>query len=294
MARASADFGCRAACTGDPGGGGSALDSGLVPRRESWRRRTQVGGAPVSGIILAVVTFEVGTKPTESCGGEMGVEEQVGDTVKLALQKYWTFFGIAGVALIVFAAGDGFPKWLVQLSAGWQEATFLTGCVFVAACFLVVAVELRGGSETTKELLADFGVEIASPDDNEMVKFPIRFVGTFKRALPKGYELWLFGCASQLPPSYWPQRKARITATSWTCDLDRPWTNDKAAIYAMVVVGPDGQALVRLYWELNLKAQENGGRWAGTLNQLTADMVACTDPRVFRWQEAPRLEAPSG
>jgi hypothetical protein len=212
----------------------------------------------------------------------MGVEEQVGDTVKLALQKYWTFFGTAGLALIVFAAGDGFPKWLVQLSAGWQEATFLAGCVFVAACFLVVAVELRGGPASVNKALPDPGVDIASPDDNESVQFPARIVGTIKTPVPDGWELWLFGCASELPPSYWPQQKARLTATSWACDVERIWTTGNAAKYVLVIIGPDGQALVRLYWELNQKAQENGGRWAGPLNQLTADMKVCTAPRTFR------------
>jgi hypothetical protein len=214
----------------------------------------------------------------------MGVEEQIGDTLKLALQKYWTFFGIAGLALIVFAAGDGFPKWLVQLSAGWQEATFLSGCVFAIACFAVVAVELRGGSPPGKEVLPDFGVDVASPDDNEVVQLPLRFVGTLKKSLPDGFELWLFGCAGQLPPSYWPQRRATITGTSWTCDVDQPWTTGTEALYVLMIVGPDGQALVRLYWELNLKAQEASGRWTGALNQLTTDMKVCTAPAKLRWR----------
>ena len=64
-------------------------------------------------------------------------KSRLADTVQgPRFRNIGTFFGIAGLALIVFAAGDGFPKFVVQtVQLAGRRRFFAAGCVFVAACF---------------------------------------------------------------------------------------------------------------------------------------------------------------
>jgi hypothetical protein len=212
----------------------------------------------------------------------MGIEEQVGDTLRLALAKYWTFFGVSGLLLILVAAADGIPKW-VALEPLWQWLVFAIGFALLLACAAAVFLDARTAKTVGRPDLADVVATVLTPGDRETVQSPFILVGSLGKPMPEGCELWLFGVAGDAPASWWPQTRAQVNGTSWTCEARNRWTQGMDAPYEMAVVGPDGQALVGTYLELNHSCQGISGKWAGALTRLTSDMQVCSARRRVRW-----------
>lgn len=94
----------------------------------------------------------------------------------------------------------------------------------------------------------EYGVQVKKPKkDGEIVYPPLTISGTVKKALPKGYELWMVGIGGKKEaPEYWPHRNIEILSDrTWEFDYEpKNFKEGELRRLQLYILGEEGQKLV--------------------------------------------------
>jgi hypothetical protein len=115
------------------------------------------------------------------------------------------------------------------------------------------------------------------PRRDEMFTSPVTIAGTVAKPLPDGWGLWLLSIgARKQRPTFWPYQQIRMMdQKNWTVSYNTR-SGDGPRELQIYIVGPDGQALMSSFFDINDEHLSiNPGSHAPLL-ALTSDMYkAC-------------------
>lgn len=193
----------------------------------------------------------------------------------------WLFLLAAGVVLGLAGAVGEVPKFGLAIDypgMRWGLAVF--GAILVVAGVFGYFISRRNTRRSRDLDPKQYDMKILSPMDDGTVNPPeFKIVGTLKKPLAEGVELWVFAVGyPQGDPVYWPRSPAKFVNRD----------NQFEAIYStgqvgarerravrFFLVGGEGQALISCYHRINRHygAPSSGQQWEG-ITKLTSDVVS--------------------
>jgi hypothetical protein len=121
---------------------------------------------------------------------------------------------------------------------------------------------------STPDLCSRFGVALTGRSDRVGLGDSIQVSGDVD-SLPHRFQLWIVATPKDSIP-YWPRDTAIINGDDWTATISPKLSgrSDRKR-FAVFIVGPNGQALIRNYKALKLPSDTVG------MTRTTDDMGAC-------------------
>jgi hypothetical protein len=176
------------------------------------------------------------------------------------IEKAWLVFLLAGLAMLFVGVFGRTPIGDFEGAAEiFRLPLGILGALVIVASFaLVAAAQLWPTSApipttATKKALSppfdplEYGVQVKKPKkDGEIVHPPLTISGTVKKALPKGYELWMVSIGGPTgAPEYWPHKKVEILSDrTWEFDYDPKFKQGELRRLQLYILGEEGQKLV--------------------------------------------------
>lgn len=164
---------------------------------------------------------------------EKGTWEKIVDAV---VRNYALFLLIAGAALTLLAANNGYPKYGFDLNRNiyWQGLVAILGVTLVAFGVLLVWKSQRRNdvSSTARE----YGLKILAPRNNESVQKKIRLEGTFEKLPSELVAIIEYDPASE---DYWFQNRVTFLASEgrWFANIVIGGEPDADRVLQIAVVG---------------------------------------------------------
>lgn len=133
---------------------------------------------------------------------------------------------------------------------------------------------LTGRQAPVKQALAapNYGISF-KPPGRKFTKAPITVWARQENPLPPGTELWLFTQGDQSGHTAWWAQNAFTGGKKCSADYyPRDWKHGEKRTLQLFLVGPDGQALIAYFRNVNqLLSLPQNKHWIG-ITKLTSDM----------------------
>jgi hypothetical protein len=191
---------------------------------------------------------------------------------KIAERAPLTFLIVGALFLGIGIIGEYRPIGLV-LTTQWRVVSSVAGLIL-----LFVAIYMASREPSAPIDCAKYEISITSPQENETVTSPVILTGRCK-ALPKGYELWVFSISTGGLARYWPQSSSEIKNETWKVTAyPGNWKPNDRRRYGVFLVGEHGRKLASYYKTVGNELSGKGVSTPG-IPELISDIVQCGSTR---------------
>src|SRR6267142_2608350 len=160
---------------------------------------------------------------------------------KIAERAPLTILIVGALFLGIGIVGEYRPIGLVMASQ-WRVFSSVVGLIL-----LIVAIYMASREASAPIDCSKYEISITSPQENETVTPPVILTGRCK-ALPRGYELWVFSISTGGLARYWPQSSCEIKNEMWKVNAyPGNWKQNEHRRYGVFLVGEHGRKLVLYY-----------------------------------------------
>jgi hypothetical protein len=191
---------------------------------------------------------------------------------KIAERTPLTFLIVGALFLIIGVLG-GYPPIGLLVPTEWRIVSAIVGLILVIVAMYLASRETSAPIDCDK-----YEISITSPQENETVSPPVILTGRCK-ALPKGYELWVFSISTGGLVRYWPQSPSEIKNETWKVTAHPGnWKPNDRRRYGVFLVGEHGRKLVLYYKTVGNELSGKGVSTPG-IPDLNSDIIQCGPTR---------------